>query len=155
MKSQINNPDFTNDQKTIALSKVFQQQGEYKLDELIAQLVATSGKRSILVFKQNKYVAVPVENIAFFHSRNACSSLVCMDQRVYPVNYSLDQIQILLTGKQFFRVNRQYLINFSAVKEVEHYFARKLLVNLTIRTEDKLLVPKERARLFLHWLENG
>ena len=140
--------------ETNTLTNVFQQHGQFKLDDLVAQLAVTTGKRSFLVFKHNKYFAVPVENIAFFHSRNASSYLVCMDQREYPVNYSLDQAQNLLTGKQFFRVNRQYLVNFNAIKEVEHYFARKLLINLSIVTSEKLLVPKEKVRPFLYWMED-
>jgi hypothetical protein len=59
----------------------------------------------------------------------------------------------MVTDKQFFLLNKQYLINFDAVKEVEHYFARKLLVKLTIDAPEKLLVAKEKARSFLEWLE--
>jgi DNA-binding LytR/AlgR family response regulator len=59
-----------------------------------------------------------------------------------------------LPEKQFFRLNRQYLINFHAVKEVEHYFARKLLVNPVIPIKDKLLVSKEKVSGFLHWLDD-
>lgn len=50
------------------------------------------------------------------------------------------------------RLNRQYLINFNAIKEVEHYFARKLLVNAIIPARDKLIVSKEKVAGFLHWL---
>jgi len=70
------------------------------------------------------------------------------------VNYSLDQIQNLLPKNQFYRLNRQCLINFNAVKEVEHYFARKLLVNPVIPAKDKLIVSKEKVTEFLHWLDN-
>jgi len=154
METQPNDAAFTVAQKTNGLQNIFQQQ-HYKPDELVIPPAPTTGRRSVLVFKENKYLAVPVENIAFFCVKHASPYLVCMDRREYPVNHSLDQIQNFLAGKQFFRVNRQYLINFSAVKEVEHYFARKLLVNLIIATSDKLLVPKDKARLFMQWLENG
>jgi DNA-binding LytR/AlgR family response regulator len=79
---------------------------------------------------------------------------MCFDKQEYFVNYSLEQIQQLLGEKQFFRLNRQYLINFNAVKDVEHYFARKLLVNPVIPMKDKLLVSKEKVTDFLHWLDN-
>ena len=72
----------------------------------------------------------------------------------YPITQPLDQVQELLSPKQFFRLNRQYLINFDAVKEVEHYFARKLLVKLVIPSPEKLLVRKEKTGSFLDWLEN-
>src|SRR6266851_2099137 len=83
------------------------------------------GKTSFLVFKHNKYFIVPTESIAFFYVKYETTTMVGFDGQEYFVNYSLENIQNLVTDKQFFRLNRQYLVNFQAVKEVEHYFARK------------------------------
>ena len=80
--------------------------------------------------------------------------IMTFNREEYFVNYSLEQVQNLLPEEQFFRLNRQYLINFNAVKEVEHYFARKLLVNPVIPMKDKLIVSKERVTEFLQWLDN-
>lgn len=124
------------------------------LDDLLTKLVARAGKKSFLVFKHNKYFNVLTETIAFFYIKHESTIIVCFDKQEYFVNPSLEQVQKLLTEQQFFRINRQYLLNFNAVKNVEHYFARKLLVNLVISTEDKLLVSKEKANDFLHWLDN-
>jgi two-component system response regulator LytT len=154
MDTNTKKTDFTTADKANVLKVVFQQDGQYTLNDLVAQLATAAGKKSFLVFKHNKYVTVPVENIAFFYVKYECSTIVCMDRKEYAVNYSLDQIQNLLGGKQFFRVNRQYLVNFNAVKEAEHYFARKLLITLIVATTEKVLVPKEKARQFLDWLEN-
>src|SRR4051812_37235587 len=126
--------------------KLIQQNAETYSDYAIEK---SPGKTSFLVFRQNKYLTVPVNNIAFFYVRYEASAILCFDLQEYFVNYSLDHIQELLAGSQFFRLNRQYLINFKAIKDVEHYFARKLLVNLTIPVSDKLLVPKERTSAFL------
>jgi two-component system, LytTR family, response regulator LytT len=111
-------------------------------------------KKSFLVFKHNKYTTVATQNIAFFHIKHESSMIMCFDRQEYFVNHSLEQIQNLITDQQFFRLNRQYLINFAAIKEVEHYFARKLLVNLIVPVAEKLLIPKEKATNFLHWLDN-
>jgi len=124
------------------------------LEELLTRLAAPPGKTSFLVFKQNRYITVPTEKIAFFYVKYESSVIVCFDRQEYFVDHSLEQIQSMVTDKRFFRVNRQYLINFHAVKEVEHYFARKLLVNLTVPAPDILLVPREKVSAFLQWLEN-
>ena len=123
-------------------------------EKLLTQLAAPAGKKSFLVFQHNKYITIPTDNIAFFFVKYESSTIMCFDGREYSVNYSLDQIQSLLADLQFFRLNRQYLINFHAVKEVEHYFARKLLVNVTVPVREKLLVAKEKVSSFLYWLEN-
>lgn len=126
----------------------------FNLDDLISRLTVPAFKTSFLVFRNNKYITVRTENIAYFYVKYNSAILVSFDGQEYSLNYSLDHIQNLLTKKQFFRLNRQYLINFQAVKEVEYYFARKLLVNLMVHANDKLLVPREKVSVFLEWLEN-
>jgi len=139
---------------TDELKNFFQQVRLPGPDDLLTKLVAATGKKSFLVFKNNKYLNVLTENIAFFYIKYESPVIMCFDKQEYFVSYSPEQIQNLLSAKQFFRLNRQYLINFNAVKEVEHYFARKLLVNPVIPIKDKLLVSKERVSEFLHWLDD-
>ena len=124
------------------------------LNDLLTRLATTEGKKNFLVFKNNKYLNVPTDNIAFFFIKLDAPMMMCFDKQEYFVNHSLDQVQRLLPEKQFYRLNRQYLINFAAVKEVEHYFARKLLVNAVIPTKAKLIVSKEKVTQFLQWLDN-
>jgi len=124
------------------------------LSDLLTKLTTSTGKKSFLVFKNNKYINVLTENIAIFYIKYESPVIKCFDQQEFFVNYSLDKIQGLLPEKQFYRLNRQYLVNFNAVKEVEHYFARKLLVNPAIPIKDKLIVSREKVTEFLHWLDN-
>ena len=140
--------------RTDELKTFFQQLRLPNLDDLLAKLATPTGKKSFLVFKNNKYINVLTENIAFFYINYESSAIMCFDKQEYFVTHSLEQIQSLLTEKQFFRINRQYLVNFNAIKEVEHYFARKLLVNLMVPAKDKLLVSKEKVRQFLNWLDD-
>jgi two-component system response regulator LytT len=132
----------------------YQQYRLYMLNDSAENIPTPAGKNNFLVFKNNKYINVQTKNIAFFYVKAELSKIMCFDKQEYFINYSLDQIQSVLSGKQFFRLNRQYLINFDVVKEVEHYFARKLLVSPTMPTKEQLLVPREKVSEFLHWLDN-
>lgn len=132
----------------------FQRDTLPKLEDFFIALSGAPCKTSFLVFKNNKYVTVPIESIAFFYVRNESSMMMCFNGDEYYVNYSLEQIQNFLTCKQFFRLNRQYLINFSAVKEVEHYFKRTLFLKLVIQAPDKLIISKKKSCCFLKWLED-
>lgn len=124
-------------------------EGSHELNASLAP-----GKKSFLVFKNNKYLVIPTERIALFYIKYDSTVIVTFDKLEHCVNYSLEQVQHLLPADQFFRLNRQYLINASAIKEAEHYFARKLLVTPTLPFPDKLIVSKEKARNFLVWLES-
>jgi len=126
----------------------------HDIEKLINRIEENNGKKSFLVFKNNKYLIIPTETIAFFHIKNETPTITNFDQEEYSITQSLDEVTHLLPAKQFFRLNRQYLISFKAVKEVEHYFARKLLIRLTIPTPEKLLAGKDKVTAFLSWLEN-
>lgn len=111
-------------------------------------------KSSYLVFRNQKYTTIKTENIAFFYIKNNYTSMMCFDKQEYVLNQSLDQIVSTVSPNDFFRINRQYLINFQAIKEVEHYLARKLHVKLVIETADRLLINKEKTQNFLSWMDN-
>jgi len=144
----------TSFEKIDDVKSFFQQNALIKLADLLARVSGTTGKKSFLVFKNNKYINVLTDNIAFFYIKYESPVILCFDKQEYFVNYSLDQVQNLLPEKQFFRLNRQYLINFNAVKEVEHYFARKLLVNPVLPMKERLIISKEKVTEFLRWLDN-
>ena len=123
-------------------------------DYLLTRTGENIGKSSFLVFKNNKYQTVQTENIAFFYIKYETPTIMTLDKSEYQITQSLDEVHKLLSPTQFFRINRQYLVNFSAIREAEHYFSRKLIIKLTIPTEEKLLIGKEKATAFLSWLEN-
>lgn len=141
-------------EKAANFKNFFQQNIESNLDELIKAIGLNEEKKSFLVFKNNKYITVSTEQIAFIHIKITSPCIQTFKGEEYYLNQSLDQLQKQLPEKQFFRLNRQYLVNFSAIKEVEHYFDRKLLVNLTVPCSEKLLIGKEKTTTFLQWLEN-
>lgn len=136
------------------LKNFFQKATVPDFTELLSRLSNAPGKQNFLVIKNHKYLNIPTESIAYFYVKYEASFIRCFDEQEYNVNTSLDQIVTQLSADQFFRLNRQYLVNFKAIKEVEHYFQRKLLVKLTIPTPEKLLINKEKSTAFLKWLEN-
>ena len=140
--------------KVESFKNFFQQNTPPDLNGLLKMIGQDEGKKSFLVFKHNKYSTVQTDNIAFIYIRNDSATIMTFQEQEYAITQSLDQVQDLLSPKQFFRLNRQYLVNFSAIKEVEHYFARKLFVKLVIPSPDKLLIGKEKTTGFLSWLEN-
>jgi two-component system, LytTR family, response regulator LytT len=151
---------FSQEQLEDALQRVqnfrnfFQTHAQSDLDNILKKIGWEEGKTSFLVFKNNKYLTLQTTQIAFIYIKDDTSTMMTFQGQDFTVNHSLDQLQGMLSSKQFFRINRQYLINFSAVKEVEHYFARKLFLRLSVPTPEKLLIGKEKASTFLNWLES-
>ncbi|MCF6406449.1 LytTR family transcriptional regulator [Chitinophaga filiformis] len=130
-----------------------QTRGTAETHHLYPQYVP-KGKKSFLVFKDNKYTVIGVEQIAFFYVRGEQPVIVTFEGTEYIASQSLDTTSSQLSPAQFYRINRQYLINFDAVHEVERYFARKLLVHLKTATPEQIIIGKNKAPEFLQWLDN-
>ncbi|WP_312391012.1 LytTR family DNA-binding domain-containing protein [Chryseobacterium sp.] len=142
--------------KVEELKKFFQKPELPELEALLQKITQpqTTAKSSFLVFKNQKYTTIPTENIAYFFIHNEITHLMTFDKQQFQLTQTLGQIAEQVSQKQFFRVNRQYIINFSAIKEMEHYFQRKILVKLTIETPEQLLINKEKSHSFFTWLED-
>ena len=109
------------------------------------------GAGAILVHYKEKIFPVKIGDIAMFYLQNELVRLMGLDGKAFLVNKSLDELEGL-AGAGFYRVNRQYLVNRLAIKDVSQYFGRKLLINLVLPFQEKITVGRMKVPAFLEWL---
>ncbi|SKA33290.1 DNA-binding response regulator, LytR/AlgR family [Chitinophaga eiseniae] len=136
-------------------SSFFQRtaQADTRLLDLLKSISGEKqGKTSFLVFHQHSYINLSTSEIKYFYKSLTGVFAVTDESHEYPMKESLDEIQRLLAPRDFYRINRQYIIAFKSIQEVQHYFDRRLTVTLVVKTAEKLIVGREKATSFLHWL---
>ncbi len=138
--------------KKIRLFSNHFQEGSIPSD-VTQKLLPVKDKKSFLVFQRNKYQAIPTEKIAYFFIKNELPALFTFSGETYFLQQSLKDIYSLLSPQQFYRITRKYLVNFDAIKEVEHFFSRKLLVHLKVHVAESLLINKNNTTAFLEWMD--
>lgn len=121
------------------------------LPELMAHFGQAAGKRSILVYHKEKIVPVNVADIALFYLRDDVALLVTFGKQQYAVHKRLEEIEQIV-GPDFYRVNRQCLVNREAVRDVSQDLGRRLTVNLLVPFGEKITVGRAKATHFLDWL---
>ena len=107
---------------------------------------------SILVHYKDKILPLRLNNIALFYIENEITYLITFDKIKYTINKNLEELEHFC-GKNFFRANRQCLLNRKSVIDASQYFSRKLSVNINIPFHDKITVSKEKTPKFLNWLQ--
>lgn len=122
------------------------------LDEILNVLDHRPRVTSVLVHYKDQIIPVSEKEIALACIRNETTMLRTFDQKTYFLTKTLDELENKL-GSRFFRANRQYLINRTAVKSVENYGARKLAVLLTVPHDETVTVSKEKHTPLMTWLE--
>ena len=125
-----------------------------KLFQLFAKQVDTPKPGSILVRIKDKIIPIPFEESALFYIKNEVSYLVDFKGNSFPIDKKLEELE-LLNLSNFYRANRQFLVNRLAIKDARIYLARKLLVTLKVSFSEQILVSKEKSSAFLKWLECG
>ena len=110
-----------------------------------------SRQNTILVYQRENIIPVKISDIALFYIQEELTHLLTFSRNHHTVNKTIEEIESI-AGNDFFRANRQCLINRDAVKDASRYFERKLVVSLTVPFNEKITVSKEKATLFLNWL---
>ncbi len=109
-------------------------------------------KSRFLVKIGDKLKTVLTSEIVYFY-RDELVWIVTRENKKYPVDYSLDDLEELLNPKYFFRINRQYIVHVHAVVQVLKYFKGKLKVILTPDVNGDLIISQERASKFKAWMD--
>jgi DNA-binding LytR/AlgR family response regulator len=94
------------------------------------------------------------DDIQCFYSLEKNTFLHNNSGRDYAVNYSLDQLEDLLDPAQFFRINRKFIVSFSAISDIISYSNSRLKVKLDSNDSDELIVSREKVQDFKKWLES-
>ena len=108
-------------------------------------------KEHFLVPERDKLVPLAAKDIAYVYIDLKLIKAVTFSGKVYYLNQNLDEMMNQLNPKMFFRANRQYIVSHEAIKDVSIWFGNKISLNLTIPTEEKIIVSKARVSDFKNW----
>ena len=126
-------------------------------EEVIANMLAMFQKNkkvyksNFLIPHKDKFIPLPVNDIAYIYSENKMAKIVMFDNRTFYENDSLDKMQQQLDPQKFFRANRQFIISHRAIKDITMWFDNKLSVNLSVDIPEKIIVSRTRAGEFKDW----
>ena len=95
---------------------------------------------------------IKLENIACFYSFEKGTFIQTNDDRNYIIDYSLDDLLLKLDPKKFRRVNRKYIINIEAIKDIISYTNSRLKIKLKTTIAEDIIVSRERVKEFKDWI---
>jgi two-component system LytT family response regulator len=110
-------------------------------------------KSRFLVKMGDRLVSLTNEQIAYFYSEDKLVFLQTIENKKYPVDFSLDELEQTLDPTSFFRLNRQFISNINSIMSIHNYFNGKLKLTLKPAIEKEVVVSREKASLFKDWLD--
>jgi two-component system response regulator LytT len=122
----------------------------------IAKIAAAFFKREHTRFIgkiNNQLVYVKAGDIAYVHFSSGLTWATTADNQQIPLDYSLDQMEQMLDGNLFFRINRKLIIHIDAIKKITSYYNSRFILQLQPETNLEAVISRERAQGFKAWLE--
>ncbi|MBP7173105.1 MAG: response regulator transcription factor [Cloacibacterium sp.] len=92
---------------------------------------------------------IKTEEVSCFFSENKIVYAQTLE-RTFPTDFTLDELEDVLEEKQFFRVNRQFIINSEFIKNIHTSPFYK--VDLQAQPAEEITVSRDRVKDFKDWL---
>jgi DNA-binding LytR/AlgR family response regulator len=124
------------------------------LSQLAEKPATIQYKRRFTGHYLRQIISVPQEHTAYFLRHELIYLYTGEGKKLITDYKTLDELEELVDPAQFFRASRQCLVNLNAVAGYRPQDNGKLLVLLTPPNDKlELVVSKEKATAFRHWIE--
>ncbi|MBL7758914.1 MAG: response regulator transcription factor [Chitinophagaceae bacterium] len=109
-------------------------------------------KKRFLIKRGADYISVKTEELAYFYATHKLVCLVDTKGQKYILDESLADIERQLDPMQFFRINRKYLVNQSAIRRIRSYPKSKLQLDLEPTVSEEVIISQENVAGFKQWM---
>jgi len=109
-------------------------------------------KERFLIKKGDGYKYLTVKEIAYFLSDGGLTFLIDKNGKRFIVDDKLDALENSLDPRQFYRINRKFIIGENAVSKISNYFNSRLKLELSPKSEEEVIVARDRVSSFKGWL---
>lgn len=118
----------------------------------IRTMMNQTHKSRFMVKVGEKIRSLETQNILYFQSIEKGTYLTTDEGKTYAIDYSLETLEGILDPKSFFRINRSFIIHYSAIKEMISISGNKLKLRISHSGDDDIFVSRERLGMFKGWL---
>ena len=112
----------------------------------------TKYKERISINFGQKIKPFNLSEVAYFYSEDGISYMVLNNSSEYPVDYSLDKLTEFINPNDFFRVNRQLLVNIKSIKSIHVFPKSRLKLELQPPRQNDVFVTIDKVTKFKEWL---
>ena len=113
-------------------------------------------KNRMVVRKGLEHIALKMEDIILFYTENKLVFVIDRSGKKYITDKTLTDLEEYLDNNQFFRANRQYIVNINFIRGFKTFEKVKLQLDLVLPVPNhNIIVSQENAPQFKEWIFNA
>jgi len=141
-------------EQAIEKAKLFSPLIVFDKIQSISKITTGSNYKSRFMVKVgDKIKTVPVEEVMAFYSLEKATYLHTFSNRDYCIDYSIDQLELLLDPFKSFRINRKYIVSIDACTNILAWTNSRLRLKIEGINDEDIIVARERVQDFKNWLD--
>ncbi len=99
-----------------------------------------------------RLISVDSTAIAYFYIKDRLQFVKTKDGKDLIIDKRMDEIETDIDPSLFFRVNRQFIVNYDSIKKVHTWFSGKIKIEVGPVAHEEIIVGRLRAGDFKKWL---
>jgi DNA-binding LytR/AlgR family response regulator len=134
--------------------KTHQKVSASTLQKIINNFKTSEYKERFLIKVGEHYKSIETKSVNYFYIKEGSTFISTTEKRSYGIDYSLDKIEGLVDPKNFFRINRNFIVRFNTIENILAYSSNRLKVKVKgfVENED-VIVSRERVKAFKEWMD--
>jgi len=125
-----------------------------KIGRMVQEMNVAKYKQRLLIRRGQQLQSIKTADIAYCHADGKLCFATDFSGNSYLLDHTLSQLEGCLEPGQWFRMNRQLLVNIESIKKVHTWLGGRLKVELAPATGVDTVVSRERVNGFKEWLGN-
>lgn len=146
---------------TSSLNKLFTLRDEFilkndgvtRMQEALTSNSFRSYKSRFMVKLGEHIRSITSDQVSVFYAEGRDVYLVTSHGKKFIIDYTLESLEAIVDPTLFFRLNRTFIININAIKEVIVYTNSRLKVILQNDIGKEIIVSREKVNEFKEWFD--
>ncbi|MEQ9423970.1 MAG: LytTR family DNA-binding domain-containing protein [Cyclobacteriaceae bacterium] len=124
-----------------------------QLSEMLAKISGSGASyKTRFMVKVGEHIrSIQTSDTALFYADGRTAYLITNNKDKYVVDYKLESLEEILDPKEFLRVNRTFIININAIKDVLIYSNSRLRITPIVDLDKEIIVSREKVSTFKDW----
>ena len=123
-----------------------------KILKLVQEMNTTRYKERLLIKRGQQLSYLKTTSVAYCFADGKLCYAVDFNGTKYLLENNLSQLEEQLQPSDFYRINRQLLVNIEAVKKVHVWLGGRLKIEVQPVTTAETIVSRDRVNRFKEWL---
>jgi DNA-binding LytR/AlgR family response regulator len=124
-----------------------------RLQQAVSSLRSKEYKTRFMVKLGEHIRSITADQISLFYADGRDVYLVTNQNRKFIIDYTLESLEDILDPRVFFRLNRTFILNINAIKDVLMYSNSRLKITLQQEFDKEIIVSREKVSDFKEWFD--